>query len=170
MLMELVSKVFERLAASLLGEKWNTTMADSKQQCEGLFKSAKHDIRVVTGDLHHQLFEDEKILTTLKDLSTREEYPVTIEIIHGPNPDPKSKSIFKLQKQAKGRVHIMTTPKRPGAHFVLVDGLRYRVEKYHEANQPERMAFMQTKKPIFLNRVLAEKFDDLKLKSHKSGK
>jgi hypothetical protein len=170
MFIKYASRFLKLVASCILGEKWNATMMDSQQECRKLFNSAKHDIRIVTGNLHHDLFENDQILSTLEDLITRDEAPVTIEIIHGPNPDPKSKRIFKLQQKAKGRVSIMRAPKRPGAHFVLVDGLRYRIEQYHEADKPERIAFIKTKSPIFLNRILAEKFDDLKLTTQKSGK
>lgn len=169
MLKEYASRFFKLVASYMLGERWNLTMTDSKPEFINLFKTAKDNIRVVTGSLHHSLFEDDQILSVLEDLSTRSEDPVTIEIIHGPKPDPKSKRIFKLQQKAEGRFHIMQTSKRPGLHFVLVDGCRYRVEKYHKENQPERMAYMKTRSPIFLNRILAEKFDDLKLASRDSG-
>jgi len=170
MVIKYAARFLRLIAGCILGEKWNATLADSQQECKNLFKSAKHNIRIVTGNLQHELFENEQILSILEDVSTRDEAPVTIEIIHGPEPDPESKSIFKLQKKAKGRMHIMRAPKRPGAHFVLVDGRRYRVERYHEAHQPERMAFMKTRSPVFLNRVLAEKFNDLKLTTQKSDK
>ena len=169
MLTAIASRCVRFLASVLLGERWNATITDSTRECNILFRSANNSIRIVTGELQHELFEDNEVLSILEDLSTRKEKPVTIEIIHGPNPDPRSKRIFKLQQKAKGRVYIMRLPKRPLAHFVLVDEKKFRVEKYHEANKPERMAYMKTRGSLFLNRILAEKFEDLKVSNQKPG-
>lgn len=169
MLTKYASLFLKLVAGFILGEKWNDTLTGTKQECRNLFKSAKHNIRIVAGELQHEVFEDDQIIAVLEDLSTRDKDPITIEIIHGPNPDPKSKRIFELQKKAKGRVSIMKAPKRPATHFVLVDGSSYRVEKYHKAREPERMAYMKTKHPLFINRILARKFDDLTLTIKKSG-
>ncbi len=169
MVMKIASKFLSFIASFILGERWNATIAHSGKECGNLFKGAKDSIRIVTGELQHELFEDNEVLSILEDLSTRKENPVTIEIIHGPNPDPRSKRIFKLQQKAKGRVHIMRLPKRPLAHFILVDEKKFRVEKYHEANKPERMAYMKTRGSLFLNRILAEKFEDLKVSNQKPG-
>jgi len=155
------------MASIILGERWNETITHSRQECKKLIESADKSIRIVTGDLQHELFEDDQIYSTFERLSKRKENPVKIEIIHGPHPDPKSKRIFELSRKNKARVKIMQLPKRPGAHFVLIDGTRYRLEKYHKAGQTERMAFMKTKNPIFLNRILNERFNDLMAVSNK---
>ena len=118
--------------------------------------------------MQNEIFESDKIYSTLEELSTRKENPITIEIIHGPDPDPKSKRIFELAKKAKGNVKIMSVATRPKAHFILVDNSKFRIEKYHGPNQRERMAYMKTRKPIFLNRILAEKFDELKAASQET--
>ena len=168
MAIKIVSQFLRYVASFVLGERWNATIEDSRKECGNLFKGAKNSIRMVTGELQHDLFEDNRVLSLLEDVSTRKENPVTVEIIHGPNPDPRSKRIFKLQQRKNSRVHIMRLSKRPKTHFVLVDNKKFRIEKYHEANKPERMAYMKTRSPMFINRILAEKFEDLKLSSQKS--
>ena len=167
-LTKIAVKAIKGIASFLLGERWNSTMTESVKECGRLFGSAKDSIRIVTGELQHDLFENDQILSTLEELGTREGKSVNIEILHGPNPDPQSKRIFELPQKTKGRVHIMRVPKRPKIHFVLVDGTKFRLERFHGANKPERMAYMKTKPSIFLSNILAEKFADLKAVSRAS--
>lgn len=168
MLTEIASK-FVRFSISLiLGERWNATLTESVGECEKLIKSAKKNVNIVTGELQHELFENNRILSLLEELGTREKGPVSIEIIHGPNPDAQSKRIFKLPQKTKGKVRIMQAPKRPKTHFILVDGNKFRLERFHSANKPERIAYMKTHPSMFLHGILAEKFDGLKAISRES--
>ena len=75
MVVKCVSRFLRLVADCILGEKWNATLTDSQRECKNLFKGAKSNIRIVTGDLQHDLFENEQILSILEDLSTRAEAP-----------------------------------------------------------------------------------------------
>ena len=166
-LAKIVTKVIKRIAWFLLGERWNSSITESLNECKKLFKNANRSVRVVAGELQHDVFDNDQVLTILKEVSTREKKPVRVEIIYGPNPDPKTKRIFALPKKTNGNVQIMQVPERPRTHFIIVDDNRIRIERFHHVNEPERRAYMK-RNTMFLHSILAEKFDALKASSRQA--
>lgn len=158
-------KMFSALDAInrvVLGARWNGDMEHSISDFIKLIKGAKSNVKIVAGELDHKLFEDKNVLGVVKDAIGRDDNPITIEILCGDKPDPETREIWKMSKGSGGRLQILKLKHRPSAHFVLVDdGKWVRIEQYHDAAEPERVAFTK-KGSLFLGATLKEDFDTLK--------
>lgn len=150
------------VASLVLQANWNDRFSDTIDDFVELLEMAKKSLRIVSGDLEHRLFDDERVLGLMDTVINRDKFPVKVEILCGPDPDPETVKVWKLAEKSKGKLEIIKLRKRPTAHFALVDdGYRIRIEEFHARYQPERKAFMK-KRAIFLGSLLRDEFDSMK--------
>lgn len=150
------------IARLFLRANWNGSIPDTVDDFVNLIKASKHNVWIVTGDLEYTVFDNDRVLNEMKSVITRAKNPVNIEILCGPRPDARAKKILKLAKEKEDRLNIIKLTERPKAHFLLVDGgKRIRIEEFHEANEPERVAYSKSN-ALFLGSVLQDEFRRLR--------
>ena len=160
--MRKLSSMLDKIHKVVLGARWNADMKHSRDYFIESVKDAKYSVKMVTGELDHNIFEDPNVLEAMKDAISRDENPVTIEILCGDTPDAETKQIWEMAAESKGKLQILKLKERPSAHFALVDNGRWvRIEQYHDASEPERVAFIK-KGTYFLGDILKGDFDNAK--------
>lgn len=142
----------------MLGSTWNGSIKETVHEFGELVSNAKDRVQIVAGDLEHSIFDDKGVLQEIETAIKREENPISVEILCGPHPDQETREIWKLADESGGLLRITKLPDRPNAHFVVVDGgKRIRIEEFHEANAPERLAYGK-RNTLFLGSMLQDEF------------
>lgn len=132
-IIETLKKTQKDVKISPLKDIFGTTIFESTEGVisdnEKLFSQAKKSIRIVSGILNHEYYNDERIVDSLKKAI---DGGVMVEIISGPKEiiDKESKEILDLYKQ--GKITIWTLSSRPELHFSVVDEKHVRLENYHD--------------------------------------
>lgn len=126
------------LHLKLLGLSRNTDLEKGIQYCKELFAEARSSIKIAAGNLDSGFYNDPRIVQALEEANER---GVRIEIVYGPNADPKSEEILRLQKEK--RVNLYKLGRRPSSQFIVIDGSHVRTDDFHHTNQGERRAYIR---------------------------
>jgi len=107
-------------------------------QSEKLFSRARSSIRIVSGILNHDFYDDDRIIGALEKAVDRK---VSVEIISGPEIDEKSKRILDLNKQ--GKIKILKLQNTPELHYSIIDEKHARLENFHSTYDEESLATIE---------------------------
>jgi len=143
----------------------NKNMDLAAELTKKLFKKAEKNIKIVSGCLIHEFYEDLGVAESLKEIAERNGNgkKVDIEIISGPVVDKQSKKILELSKS--GMVKLYKAMNYPEKHFIMVDDKHVRAEVSHSAEEISETKGYSLYNTIFLAKRLALEFEKLKKES-----
>lgn len=143
----------------LLNMRTARRLPEIKGIWKDLMATAQVSLKIVGGELNSEFYEDEGILEELEAAIDRD---VQVEIVHGPNVDPKTKRIFELEQENK--VALYGLRDRPQSHFMVVDETTAEVESFHAPRAGDRQIFTKSD-TLFLAQRLSIEFEKLKARA-----
>jgi len=153
-------KVVGLICRCLAGFTSNDQLSDAVGDCVKLFSKARKSIHIVSGDLDARVFEHLEVTEMLRNLATRDEKPVSIQILVSPELDAQTYTLPKIAQEVPN-VELVRLPTRPTGHFIVVDSKHTRIEEPHEPFSPERKAYSAYNTFFLADRLEAE-FAELK--------
>jgi hypothetical protein len=153
-------KVVGVICRCLAGFTSSEHLSDAVSDCVKLLSKARKSVHIVAGDLDAKVFEHPEVIEVLRNLATREENPVGIQILAGPNLDPQTVSLQRMAQEIPS-VELVQLPMRPSGHFIVVDSKHTRIEEPHEPFSAEHKAYCAQNTFFLADRLEAE-FAELK--------
>lgn len=144
-----------RRIPEIFGFYSNVQTESSIELCQKLFERAEKTVHIVAGELRYEFYADSRIVEILRrKLGER----VAVEIIHGPDADPRTRAL--LLEQSDNHLVVYELEFRPDTHFMVIDGKHVRVEEPHVSGQASRAHVVFD--TLFLAQELEDEFSTLR--------
>jgi hypothetical protein len=151
--------LFSNIVDRVFKTKSNSNMKDAINNTKDLLNSARYSIKIVSGCLYNEFYQDGGIAEILNSIKEKNK-DIKITIICGPEIDEKTHYVQELAKA--GKLNLYISENYPEKHFILVDNKMVRAETFHKAEKLTNTRATFFYDSIFLAKRLAIEFGKLK--------
>jgi hypothetical protein len=126
-------EVFYDQVSGVVAEKANTDYLKSIEVIQELVLLARNTIKIVTGNLCHNIYEDSRIIFAFRKAVER--HIAIIILYDGDIIDLETKYLLQLARDSKISINKITTKAK--CHFIVIDDNHVRIEVDHKARKAE---------------------------------
>ncbi len=124
----------------------NQEIESTRKESIVLFNKARHNIRIIAGDLNNDFYQDRKVIVSLKKAVGR-----GVDVIIAYHPVGRTSTIGI--KREIPNMKVVATSRVPYRHMVSVDGKHVRIEKRHPVGVKKTPAIICKNAPILARDV-----------------